>query len=183
MARALTSALSTLTIDDTGKLVNQPLIRKSLRDKVTAPAASNRSSNSKQGENIETEIPHKNRCPGFDAALGRIYRYTPVPTLILDQDLYVVEVSDSHYTFSGQSRDTMVGTYAYNLPVHTIPAPNTPTIYGALHAAITSKEVRVIEKIHIQNESSIYQLRITPVFEKSSLIYMVLEAQRTSKYH
>ncbi|KAJ6070891.1 hypothetical protein N7467_012210 [Penicillium canescens] len=183
MARALTSGLSALAMDDTGTLVNQPPVTKSLRDEVTAPAVSNRSSNFEQEKKIETEMPHKNRCPGFDAALGRIYRYTPVPTLILDEDLCVVEVSDSHCTFSGQSRDAMLGTCACNLPVQTIPAPDTPTLYGALRAAITSKEVQVMEKIHLQNENSIYQLRITPVFEKSSLIYVVLEAQSTSKHH
>ncbi|CAG8128053.1 unnamed protein product [Penicillium nalgiovense] len=122
MARALTSDLSTLSMDDTETLANQPFAPKSPRDEVTAPAASNRSSNSEQEQKIETEMPHKNRFPGFDTALSRIYRYTPVhknrfpgfdtalsriyrytpvPTLILNEDLCVVEVSDSHCIFSG----------------------------------------------------------------------------------
>ncbi|KAJ5260422.1 hypothetical protein N7497_012283 [Penicillium chrysogenum] len=182
MARALTSDLSTLSMDDTETLANQPFAPKSPRDEVTTPAASNRSSNSEPEKKIETETPHKNRFPGFDAALGRIYRYTPVPTLILNEDLCVVEVSDSHCIFSGQPRDAMVGTCACSLSVHTVPAPDTPTLCGALRAAITSKEVQVIEKIHVQSESSIYQLRITPVFEKSTLTYVVLEAQSSSKH-
>ncbi|KAJ5253201.1 hypothetical protein N7489_003611 [Penicillium chrysogenum] len=165
MARALTSDLSTLSMDDTETLANQPFAPKSPRDEVTTPAASNRSSNSEPEKKIETETPHKNRFPGFDAALGRIYRYTPVPTLILNEDL-----------------DAMVGTCACSLSVHTVPAPDTPTLCGALRAAITSKEVQVIEKIHVQSESSIYQLRITPVFEKSTLTYVVLEAQSSSKH-
>jgi osomolarity two-component system sensor histidine kinase TcsA len=40
-----------------------------------------------------------------------------------------------------------------------------------------------MEGIHVKNSNSIYQLRITPIFEESSLIYVVLEAQDTSKDH
>jgi osomolarity two-component system sensor histidine kinase TcsA len=103
--------------------------------------------------------------------------------MILDEDLCVVEVSDSHCTFSGRSRDELVGTCACDLPVHIIPAPDTPTLYGALRAAITSKQVQIMEDVHVKSKNSSYQLRITPIFEESSLIYVVLEAQNTSKDH
>ncbi|KAJ6118296.1 hypothetical protein N7471_013763 [Penicillium samsonianum] len=176
---ALTSGLLTLTLDNTGTPVCKPFVTTPLRDEGTALAEPNRSSNSKDEKKMETPL----KCTGFDASLGRIYRYHPVPTLILDEDWCIVEVSDSHCTFSGQSRDELVGTCACDVPVYIIPAPDTSTLYGALRTAISSKEVQIIQGIHVKSKNSIYQLRITPIFEKSSLIFVVLEAQDTSKDH
>ncbi|KAJ5982276.1 hypothetical protein N7451_012376 [Penicillium sp. IBT 35674x] len=156
--------------------VCRPLVTTTLRDEETARVEPNRRSNSMDEKKIEPQ-----KCTGLDAPLSRIYRYYPVPTLILNEDLCVVEASDSHCTFSGQSRDELVGTCACDVPVHIIPAPDTPTLYGALRAAITSKEVQIMEEIHVKSKNSTYQLRITPIFEKSSLIYVILEAQNISK--
>jgi osomolarity two-component system sensor histidine kinase TcsA len=167
--------------DDTGAPACKPPVMTPSRDRRTALAEPSGSFKYEQEKKMET--PHQDECPGFDAALGRIYRYSPVPTLILDQDLCVVEVSDSHFAFFGQSRDVLVGTCACDVPNNTIPAPDTPTLYGALRAAITSKEVQVIEGIHVKSKNSICQLRIMPIFEKSSLIYVVLEAQNTPNAH
>jgi len=181
---ALTSRLSDLSVDDTGTPVYKPLVATPLAEEGAALAELTESSNHEQEKTeTETEASRKQNCTGFDASLSRIYRYTPVPTLILDESLCVVEVSDSHCIFSGQPRDVLIGACACDVPAHTIPAPDIPTLYGALRAAITSKEVQVMEGIHVKNQSSIYQLRITPIFEKSSLIYVVLEAQNTSKDH
>ncbi|KAJ6118984.1 hypothetical protein N7471_013604 [Penicillium samsonianum] len=175
---ALTSGLLTLTLDNTGTPVCKPFVTTPLRDEGTALAEPNRSSNSKDEKKMETPL----KCTGFDASLSRIYRYHPVPTLILDEDWCIVEVSDSHCTL-GQSRDELVGTCACDVPVYIIPAPDTSTLYGALRTAISSKEVQIIQGIHVKSKNSIYQLRITPIFEKSSLIFVVLEAQDTSKDH
>jgi osomolarity two-component system sensor histidine kinase TcsA len=119
----------------------------------------------------------------FDPALGRIYRYTPIPTLILDKDLCVVEVSDSHCSLSGQSRDVVLGTCACDLPPHSIPAPDTLSLYGAISAAISSKEIQIMERIRVGGTNSTYQLRVTPIIENSELIYVVLEAQNISRDH
>ncbi|KAJ5240531.1 uncharacterized protein N7469_002122 [Penicillium citrinum] len=117
------------------------------------------------------------------ADLSPIYRYTPIPTLILNQHLIVVEVSDSHCTFSGQLREDVLGTSASDLPAYSIPAPDTLSLYGALSAAISSKKIQMIENIRVENSKSAYQLRITPIFKDSALIYVVLEAQNTSDDH
>ncbi|OGE46933.1 hypothetical protein PENARI_c086G03113 [Penicillium arizonense] len=175
---ALTSGLSTLTMDGKGMPLCKPLITTSLRDDGTALLEPKRSLNSIDEKEMEPQ-----RCTGFDASLGRIYRYYPVPTLVLDKDLCVVEVSDSHCTFSGQSRNELVGTCACDIPVHIIPASDTTTLYGALRAAIISKEAQIMEGIHVKSKNSTYQLRIAPIFEKSSLIYVILETQNTSKDH
>ncbi|CAG8091217.1 unnamed protein product [Penicillium nalgiovense] len=83
---------------------------------------------------------------------------------------------NSHCTFSGQSRDAFIGICACDIPANSIPAPDTPTLYRALRAAISSKVIQVIENIHIKNQRLCYHLQAMPILEGSSLIYVVLEA-------
>lgn len=180
----LTTRLLDLTLDEAGSPVNHPRDMAPPEDKGMDVVELNEDSDAdlaQEQEKIGTL--RENKGPKFDAALSRIYRYTPVPTLVLDEGLCVVEVSDSHCTFSGQSRDRLLGTCACDVPAYIIPAPDTPTLYGALRAAIILKEIQVIEKIHVKSKNSLYQLRITPISEGSSLIYVVLEALSTSKNH
>lgn len=77
----------------------------------------------------------------------------------------------------------MLGTSACDLPAHTIPAPDTLSLYGALSAAISSKEIQIIEGICLKNTKLTYQLRVTPIFENSVLLYVVLESQNSSRGH
>ncbi|OOF99199.1 hypothetical protein ASPCADRAFT_204864 [Aspergillus carbonarius ITEM 5010] len=116
-----------------------------------------------------------------DAALGRIYRHTPIPTLILDPSLNVVEVSDSHVAFVQLSRDVLLGSFICDICPRKLPALDIATLYGALRAAITTQDVQLIDKICIDDISSYYSLRITPIFEKSNLLYLVLEALNVTK--
>ncbi|KAJ5670791.1 uncharacterized protein N7477_006154 [Penicillium maclennaniae] len=176
---ALSSDLLALTMDDAGTPVSKPLVTAPRADE--RPTVADRNLISDLEDKTKMEPPSKST--GFDPALSRIYRHYPGPTLILNEDLCVVEASDSHRTFSGQPREDLLGTCVCDLPVHTIPAPDIPALYGALRAAISSKEVQVMEGIHVKNKNTTYQLRITPIFENSSLIYVVLEAQKTSKDH
>jgi osomolarity two-component system sensor histidine kinase TcsA len=174
----LADGLLALNMVDNGTSVCKPLAKTPPRDQGTAPVEHIQTPNFTDEKKVELQ-----KSTDLNTSLSRIYRYHPVPTVILDENLCVVEVSDSHCIFSGQSRDDLIGTCACDIPVHTIPAPDTPTLYGALRAAITSKEVQIMEGVHVQSHNSLFQLRITPIFEKSSLIYVILEAQNTSKDH
>ena len=89
-------------------------------------------------------VSSSTKYPNFDAALCRIHRYSPNPTLILNESLRVVQVSDSHCAFSGRSRDEFLGACACDLPPQTIPVPDIPSLYGALRAAIDLAEVQVM---------------------------------------
>ncbi|KAJ5980777.1 hypothetical protein N7481_008075 [Penicillium waksmanii] len=134
-----------------------------------------------EDEGAETETSPAHKHPKFDATLCRIHRYSPDPTLILDENLCVVEVSDSHCAFSGQFRDAFLGACACDIPPQSIPVPDTPSLYGALRASINSTEIQVIEGIHVERSDATYQLRIMPIFENSALIYIVLEAHNISE--
>ncbi|KAL7658639.1 hypothetical protein ACMYSQ_004750 [Aspergillus niger] len=115
------------------------------------------------------------------AALGRIYRYTPTPSVILDPSLHVVEVSDSHVAFAGLSRALLLGRFICDICPRILPALDVAILFGALRAAITTQDVQSIDKICIDDASTCYTLRITPIFENSNLLYIVLEALDITK--
>ncbi|KAF9893305.1 hypothetical protein FE257_011735 [Aspergillus nanangensis] len=130
-------------------------------------------------DQIQISSANQHRKPIVDPSLSRIYRYTPIPTIILDASWCIVEVSDSHLAFSGRSRDSLLSTCICDVAPGAIPAPDIATLYGALRAALTTKETQVIENIH--GTDTHHQLRVLPIFEGSELIYVILEAQNISK--
>ncbi|KAI9370333.1 hypothetical protein BJX61DRAFT_98997 [Aspergillus egyptiacus] len=120
---------------------------------------------------------------GADAAnnetlsLGRIYRYTPTPTIVLDPNMSIVEVSDSHLRFSGKTRESLLHATIGELDPGAIPTPNIPTLYGALRAACSTREVQVIEHVLVDRGTQ-HNLRITPISVESALVHIVLEAHQ-----
>ncbi|KAK5807597.1 hypothetical protein VI817_001855 [Penicillium citrinum] len=176
---SLNRHLSNLTLDDTDTRVNQVIGTPNIEDKGATLAKANE--NYLHRKETEAFLEHKH--PNCDATLCRIHRYSPVPTLILDETLCVVEVSDSHCAFSGQGRDAFLGACVCDIPPQDIPVPDTPSLYGALRAAINLTDIQVIEGIHVKKSNATYQLRIMPIMENSSLIYVVLEAHNISEGH
>ncbi|KAL4937882.1 Two-component system protein A [Aspergillus oleicola] len=112
--------------------------------------------------------------------LGRIYRYTPVPTLVLDASLKILEVSNSHAALSGKSRESLLHVSVGNLDPETIPVPNIPTLYGAFCAAYSTRETQLIENFLVNGKIT-YNLRLTPIFEDDTLLYVVLEAVKLTE--
>ncbi|KAL2795275.1 hypothetical protein BJX66DRAFT_171341 [Aspergillus keveii] len=120
------------------------------------------------------------KSPAPSPSLACIYRRTPTPTIVLDASMTVVEVSDSHLALSGKTRQSLLRTTIGDIDSAVIPAPNIPTLYGALRAACSTKEVQVIERI-LSTDKVLHNLRVTPIFDDSNLLYIVLEALRLSE--
>ncbi|KAL2831333.1 hypothetical protein BJY01DRAFT_108399 [Aspergillus pseudoustus] len=119
-------------------------------------------------------------APVKSPSLACIYRYTPTPTIVLDASMTIVEVSDSHHALSGRTRQSLLHTAITDILPAEIPAPNIPTLYGALCAACSTGEVQVVERILPANKI-LHNLRVTPIFDGSALIYLVLEALKLSE--
>lgn len=115
-----------------------------------------------------------------DDPTTRIYRLTPIPTILLDASLRVVEVSDSHLAFSHQCRDALLDKCIYEISSRIIPVPDIVTLSGALRAAVTSRSVQTINSIHLPDTDSYFSLRLIPIFDGPALIYMVLETQNVT---
>ncbi|KAB8075150.1 hypothetical protein BDV29DRAFT_112265 [Aspergillus leporis] len=170
-----------LSMHDRAQPVNLPLVATPPEEDDAVLVEFNDDQKSSQRTNDSSRPDADIDTPQQDGSLCRIYRYTPKPTLVVNADLCIVEVSDSHVTLSGQSRDTLLNTCICDLSPRTIPVPNIATLYGALRAAISMKEIQTIENIYIKEQRSYYQLQVTPIFQGRTLMYIVLEAQKDTK--
>ncbi|KAJ5112797.1 hypothetical protein N7532_000842 [Penicillium argentinense] len=113
--------------------------------------------------------------------MSRIYRHTPTPTIVLDGTLRVLEVSDSHRNLFRQSRAQLLGTSIYELPPRIVPAPDIALLSGALGAALTTRAAQAINAISVAGVDEHFTLRVTPIFEDDALIYVLLEAQSSTR--
>lgn len=78
-----------------------------------------------------------------------------------------------------RSRDQLLAVNVYDLPPSILPAPDVASLSGALGTAISTREVQVIKRVHVAKFDALFSLSVTPIFEDDSLIYVLLEAQRT----
>ncbi|CAP86884.1 Two-component system protein A [Penicillium chrysogenum] len=127
----------------------------------------------------ENDLDLEDKIEPVTGSLSRIYRFTPKPTLVLDGTLRVVEVSNSHVEVFQRSRDQLLAANVHDLPPSILPAPDVASLSGALGTAISTREVQVIKRVHVAKFDALFSLSVTPIFEDDSLIYVLLEAQRT----
>ncbi|KAJ5260339.1 hypothetical protein N7505_009720 [Penicillium chrysogenum] len=111
----------------------------------------------------ENDLDLEDKIEPVTGSLSRIYRFTPKPTLVLDGTLRVVEVSNSHVEVFQRSRDQLLAVNVYDLPPLHPPRPR----------------LQVIKRVHVAKFDALFSLSVTPIFEDDSLIYVLLEAQRT----
>jgi osomolarity two-component system sensor histidine kinase TcsA len=78
-----------------------------------------------------------------------------------------------------RSRDQLLAANVHDLPPSILPAPDVASLSGALGTAISTREVQVIKRVHVAKFDALFSLSVTPIFEDDSLIYVLLEAQRT----
>jgi osomolarity two-component system sensor histidine kinase TcsA len=81
-------------------------------------------------------------APASASDLGRIFSLSPLPTIVLDAKLQVVQVSNSHLVISGYSRAEIVGQSIYDLPAHKVPATDTISLHRVITHAINASEVQ-----------------------------------------
>ena len=78
-----------------------------------------------------------------------------------------------------RSRDQLLAANVHDLPPSILPAPDVASLSGALGTAISTREVQVIKRVRVAKFDALFSLSVTPIFEDDSLIYVLLEAQRT----
>lgn len=107
--------------------------------------------------------------------MSRIYRHTPTPTIVLDGSLRIIEASDSHLALFSRSREELLNTSIYEISPRSVPAPDIASLSGALGAAITTRTPQAIYSVRAQRDVH-FSLRVTPIYEDETLIYVLLEA-------
>lgn len=133
--------------------------------------------------NIQPLDPFEQSSPATDSDLGRIFSLSPLPTIVLDAKLRVVQISDSHLVFSGYSRAEVVGHSIYDLPAHKVPATDTTSLHRVITHAIKTGELQMIDDIAIDNgvDYTVYNVHVTPIHDQGKLLYVVLTVHDVTK--
>ncbi|CRG86576.1 hypothetical protein PISL3812_03586 [Talaromyces islandicus] len=130
-------------------------------------------------QHLQPLSPLEDRAaPASDSDLGAIFALIPIPTLVLDAKLRVIQVSDSHLNFTGFDGKECLGRSIFDFPPHKVPAPDITTLHRVITTAIASGLPQIIEDVEIAVGTvfSIYHLRITPVLEGGKLRNVLLAA-------
>ncbi|OAX77289.1 hypothetical protein ACJ72_08415 [Emergomyces africanus] len=115
--------------------------------------------------------------------MDRIISFSPVPTIVLDPCFNVVEISSSQLDFSGLTREDCIGVNVYDLHPSKIPVTSADVLRSAIDRAITLKSACKIENIEVDTHAYYCNLRIFPIFDNGSLLYVVLESCDITKAH
>lgn len=127
--------------------------------------------------------PLERPSPASDSDLGRIFALSPLPTLVLDAKLQVVQVSDSHLSLSGYTRAEIIGHSVYDLPSHKVPARDVTGLHRSITHAMKTGTVQIIEDVDINDEmgSRVFNVHITPIREEGDLRYLIIAAHDVTK--
>lgn len=100
---------------------------------------------------------------------------------MLDGALRIIEVSNSHVEIFQRSRDQLLTFNVYDLSPSILPVPDIPSLSGALGAAISTHKVQTIGGIHVADCDTFYSLNVIPIFDDDALLYVLLEAERSTQ--
>ncbi|PGG99649.1 hypothetical protein GX51_06204 [Blastomyces parvus] len=123
------------------------------------------------------------RLPSRPNIMDRIISLSPVPTIVLDPSFNIVEISRSQLDFCGLSRDDCIGANVYELDPSKIPVTSTDELRRGIDKAITLKSACKIDSIEVDSRAYYCNLRISPIFESDTLIYVMLESCDITKLH
>ncbi|KAJ9315189.1 hypothetical protein DTO271D3_4642 [Paecilomyces variotii] len=109
-----------------------------------------------------------------DGPWARIFVRTPIPTLVLDADLDIIQVSDSFLALSGHTREECRGRSVFELTSIGIPAVGPAAYRNTISTAIAIRAPQVIVDVEWAGHS-LSNLRVTPVHEGDRLCNILIE--------
>ncbi|KFY04061.1 hypothetical protein V494_00416 [Pseudogymnoascus sp. VKM F-4513 (FW-928)] len=118
----------------------------------------------------------------FKPRLGQIFASTPVPSVVLDPKLDIVEVSKSYLSLTSTKREECVGINIYKSISDKNSGAVCVSIRYAIEVAIGSREVSTVDDVHVTS-SKYCRVRLIPIFDGEELLFVVLEADANSPSH
>lgn len=110
------------------------------------------------------------KAPGME----RILALTPTPSIILGQNLDIIEVSKSYLASAALERGECIGANIYNFISGKVTGPNLTSIRLGIERAIESRAACTIDGMR-DPSSTYWPSRIVPIFDEDELLYLVLE--------
>ncbi|KAJ4353145.1 hypothetical protein N0V95_003617 [Ascochyta clinopodiicola] len=111
-----------------------------------------------------------------------VFRYTPVPTLILNASRVVIQVSDSLVmTSPGGKREHLVGRYADDVLERT---SEFPVLASAREAIRTVEQTGAPTQLdHVTESQQVWRTRTVPIYRNDSLCCTQMEFQDVTEEH
>ncbi|KAH8725227.1 sensor histidine kinase-like protein/response regulator Fos-1 [Phaeosphaeriaceae sp. PMI808] len=111
-----------------------------------------------------------------------LIRYSPIPTLLLDQSFLVRQASDSYLKASGASdRENLVGHHAYDIFNKAVIFPAHIPAYQALRMVQDTARVQQIK--HLTDTGTAWTVRAVPIIHHGSIRHIQMEFQDTTEEH
>lgn len=109
-----------------------------------------------------------------DVGLHVVFRYTPIPTIVLDSDLFIRQVSDSYVEVSEGAcmRERVVGLHAYDFFDQQKNKISSQDARKAFQIAIETR--RPYQLLHAVGLVT-WNIRIVPIFRHDSLRFIQME--------
>ncbi|OZJ04813.1 hypothetical protein BZG36_02356 [Bifiguratus adelaidae] len=104
-------------------------------------------------------------------------------SLVTEDSTVFCIVQVSHLALTGFAREEYLGRSIYDLPAYKIPAPDIKTVHSSISHAINTRAVQVMDDVDIGPDLSIYNVRVTPIFEGPDLLYVTLAAHDVTRGH
>ncbi|KAF1915528.1 hypothetical protein BDU57DRAFT_276051 [Ampelomyces quisqualis] len=111
-----------------------------------------------------------------------LIRYSPIPTVVLDAELVVQQVSDSYVTVSGTgNREDLVGHHAHDLFDKVATFPAHVLAQRLIHIAPKSA---IVQQLQLTTNTGItWTVRAIPIIRHASLRYIQMEFLDTTEEH
>lgn len=124
-------------------------------------------------------------CDASSADLFIIFRFTPVPTLILDATHRILQVSDSLVmTSPGGSREDLVGRHADDVFGKAGRTLDFPVLASAREATQTAEQTGSPTQLdHITESQQVWRTRAVPIYRNDRLHCTQLEFQDVTEEH
>ncbi|KFY31354.1 hypothetical protein V493_01184 [Pseudogymnoascus sp. VKM F-4281 (FW-2241)] len=120
----------------------------------------------------KAETPLKTSEP----RLAQILALTPVPSIVINAKLDIVEVSESYLSLTSTKWEESTGSNIYESILNRNPGADCASIQHAIEKAIGSRGVYAIDDIFIAS-LKYWRLRLVPIFDGEELLFVVLEAE------
>ncbi|KAF2999299.1 hypothetical protein E8E13_004561 [Curvularia kusanoi] len=156
---------------------------------VIAPSLEHDASRTKAPSPTLVDLPPQPKRPDsvYDArsAETHIFRFTPVPTLIVNAEHRVIQVSDSFImTSPGGSREAVLGWHADDVFARAEQTSDFPVLASARNAIRTAEESGSPTQLdHITDSQQVWRTRAVPIYRNDSLQCTQLEFRDVTEEH
>jgi osomolarity two-component system sensor histidine kinase TcsA len=134
-----------------------------------------------RGRNAVSE-EHVHTVSQTQPGTERILHMTPVPTVILDPNLKILQVSKSYLRMCNLRNEVCIGKNIFELISENAPGPDVSTLRHAIMKAKQMRDICTIDGVHLRSKQY-WRARVVPIFSEDTdeLMYLTVETEYPSQ--